>query len=582
MPTDAPPPAIAKRRARNRASQRTFRERQARYMKELEKKVAEASQSESLRLRSAQQEVQRLREALTATKSRALSLAGALEGVAASISTYLDSKDGDLTSSSTLDDDEHPAEVDEEVTESVENELGEEQQAQEPNQNAQQPTIVVDSGQVSSGQVSSGQVSNRSGPMSALFQYSPAGTQSRPDHAMRADKMQPSADNFDGLFGLDIVNNLRLVPNASLSTLWGSADFEGMEGDQGHQIMAPISADAGQTNPFWETSSTQTALFPSQAPAEKPNYPNMEGYPPGVASFPSVFAAHLAVCEFFTRQNQVYKDRGKPNGDESLSKLVSRMVDMFVNTAWPDMRIWWAYIQSSKVVEKLMRWKIDPCIETYKALPVSHRPTALQMCTAHPSIIDWAFFPSIRDRLIELYSHSWMLDEIVCELVAAYVVEADLAKIVTGMENHPAQKGYFRIWDIVQTISRDDPSLPGSVSLWADATPITALFTESSSLFEINDDGGEETWTRMPLEKIFCSQKAALKLFNLLRMDDRRAVKLDPLFAIDHPELCDDPGIIASGLDCTLRGQKIEVPHPKPLTREAIINYKMMISKANL
>lgn len=276
-------------------------------MKELEKKVAEASQSESLRLRSAQQEVQRLREALTATKSRALSLAAALEGVAASISTCLDSKDGDLTSSATLDDEENPAEMDEEVTDSVEDELEEEQQVQEPNQNAQQPTIVVDSGHVT----------NRSGPMGALFQYSPPSTQSRPDHAMRADKMQPSAENFDGLLGLDIVNDLRPVPDASLSTLWGSADFEGMEGNQGHQITAPISADAGQTNPFWETPSTQTALFPSQAPAEKLNYFNMGGYPPGVATFPSVFSAHLAVCEFFTRQNQVYKDRGKPNGDES-------------------------------------------------------------------------------------------------------------------------------------------------------------------------------------------------------------------------------------------------------------------------
>ncbi len=276
-------------------------------MKELEKKVAEASQSESSKLRGAQQEVQRLREALTATKSRALSLAAALEGVAASIATCLDSQSGDLISSPTLDDEEQSAEVDEEVTQLVEDEPVEEQQAQGPSQTARQTRIVVDSGHLT----------NRSGPMSALFQHSPPRTQSRPDHAPRADQIQPSAESFDGLFGVGIVNNTRSVSNASLSTLWGTADFESMEGNQGHQIMTPVSANAGQTNPFWETSSTHTALFPSQAPAENLNYCDMGGYPPGVASFPSVFAAHLSVCEFFTTQNQVYKDRGKPNGEES-------------------------------------------------------------------------------------------------------------------------------------------------------------------------------------------------------------------------------------------------------------------------
>lgn len=255
---------------------------------------------------------------------------------------------------------------------------------------------------------------------------------------------------------------------------------------------------------------------------------------------------------------------------------------MFVNTAWPDMRIWWAYIQSSKVVEKLMRWKLDPSVATYKALPVSHRPTALQMCTAHPVIIDWVFFPSVRDQLIELYSNSWMLDEIICKLVAAYVVEADLSSIVTGMENHPAQKGYFCIWDIVQTISQGGRALPQNSTTWPDATHTNDLFTEAASPFEIDDDNTEQPWTRMPLEQIFCSQKAALKLFNLLRMDDRRAVKLDPMFVLAHPELCDDPSIVANGIDCTLRDRKVEVQHPKPLTREAIINYKMMIWKVNI
>ena len=269
-------------------------------------------------------------------------------------------------------------------------------------------------------------------------------------------------------------------------------------------------------------------------------------------------------------------------------KLISTMVNMFVNTCWPDMRIWWAYIQSATVVEKIVRWNLEPCLETYKSLPITHRPTALQLCTAHPAIIDWAFFPSIRDRMIELYSHSWMLDELVCELVQAYVVEADLAKLVTGMDHVPSRKGYFSVWDIVQTISREDlqqcsANRQQNGDLWGGEIRLDEdLFAEPTSPFEIEQIAEEEAWIKMPLEHIYKSRKAAIKLFKLLRMEDRRTVKVDPIFAAAHPELCDDISIIASGIDCTLRTNKVQVPRPQPLTREAIISYKMALWKANM
>jgi hypothetical protein len=178
-----------------------------------------------------------------------------------------------------------------------------------------------------------------------------------------------------------------------------------------------------------------------------------------------------------------------------------------------------------------------------------------------------------------------MLDEIVCELVNAYVVEADLTRLVTGMENLPPQKGYFSIWDIVQTISHEglqpaqpNPGLWGNELLHLDED----LFAEPTSPFEMEQAGNDVTWTKMPFGQIYQSRQAALKLFKLLRMEDRRPVKVDPVFAAAHPELCDDVSIVATGIDCTLRGNNIPVPRPKPLTREAIINYKMMLWKANM
>ena len=255
-------------------------------------------------------------------------------------------------------------------------------------------------------------------------------------------------------------------------------------------------------------------------------------------------------------------------------------------------------MQSSRLVERLIRWKLDPSLEAYETLSPCHRPTATQLSTPHPAIIDWGFFPSIRDRIIQFYSYSPTLDQLMCELLASYVVEGDVGSLLTtiGDENgnrsvntnvYP-QKGYFCIWDVVQAITRNDPEpyVPpvhgGTTSIWQDGNNLSEDGGELNarpSPFTTDEDEVEEEWTPMPLADIFRSHKAAQTLFKLLRMDRRESVKLHPMFAVNHPELCDDPSILASGMDCTLGEGVAPVPLPKPLTRETIMNYKMMLWK---
>lgn len=182
-----------------------------------------------------------------------------------------------------------------------------------------------------------------------------------------------------------------------------------------------------------------------------------------------------------------------------------------------------------------------------------------------------------------------------CELLAAYVVEGDLGALVTDFRDENGsvypQKGYFRIWDIVQAIEKHDPpepvipaaAVPDGTSIWQDGNLGESMVGEINSPppspFTIDEDGAENLWSPMPLADIFRSKRAAQTLFKLLHMDERGAVKLDPVFAVNHPELCDDPSILASGMDCTLRDGAVPVPPPRPLTRETIMNYKMMLWK---
>jgi hypothetical protein len=264
------------------------------------------------------------------------------------------------------------------------------------------------------------------------------------------------------------------------------------------------------------------------------------------------------------------------------------MVNMFINLAWPDIRVWWAYIQSSPAVERILRWRLDPTVETLQDLRPWHRPTSAQLCMAHPVIIDWVFFPSVRDRLIEMYSYSPALDQIICDLCSAYVVETDVSQLITGIGDRGPCKGYFHIWDLVQIISKHENytdsgknAIPHEISIWQDWNVRSGTYPGPTSPFHFDEDD-EEQWTPMRLEDIFQSKKAALKLFKILHMDDRQCVKLDPLFAVDHPELCDDPSILASGIDCTIPGVHRSVPLPKQLTRETIMHYKMMLWKVDV
>jgi len=233
-----------------------------------------------------------------------------------------------------------------------------------------------------------------------------------------------------------------------------------------------------------------------------------------------------------------------------------------------------------------MHWRLDPGLESYKALRPCHQPTTTQLCMVHPTIIDWGFFPSIRDRMIELYSYSAELDQLMCELLGAYVVEADISHIILGLENSISQTGYFRIWDLIQTISKEEPDITqasgsSGMSCWQEWTPTDTMASWPPSPFQFDDEEDREEWAPMPLEDIFHSKKAALKLFKILHMDDRDYVKLDPIFAVNHPELCHDRSILASGVDCTITGSSA-VPLPKPLTRETIMNYKMMLWKTTV
>lgn len=88
----------------------------------------------------------------------------------------------------------------------------------------------------------------------------------------------------------------------------------------------------------------------------------------------------------------------------------------------------------------------------YSRLHANYRPSAVQLLEDYPSVIDWCPFPILRDKLILLHSANPYLDQIICDIATAYVVEVDADKFVLGQLG----RAYIRVWDLICGFEPDD------------------------------------------------------------------------------------------------------------------------------
>ena len=164
-----------------------------------------------------------------------------------------------------------------------------------------------------------------------------------------------------------------------------------------------------------------------------------------------------------------------------------------------------------------------PCNSAYLRVHKLYRPTGLQtrLQSQYPCVIDWIAFSSVRDRLIQLHAANPFIDQIFCDTVSAYVVEASLSDLVVGAQ---PTKVYIRVTDLIASMSSLDEQI------------------QKGSLIPV-----------LPapyVKSLFSSPEYAGLVFTHLKMDCGVSYyKIDPIFVSRYPELCDSSdSIIASGI----------------------------------
>jgi hypothetical protein len=265
-----------------------------------------------------------------------------------------------------------------------------------------------------------------------------------------------------------------------------------------------------------------------------------------------------------------------------MSISIQFMLWAFVSLSWQSMTAWHTYTKAHFPLIDIMTWRLRRTPESYLKIVAPYQPTKLQISTKYPSIIDWAPWPALRDKLILLHSTNPRLDTLICEIGNSYVVPADLSRLV---QCDGLVWGYVGVWDLVRAIAPAATQSPRPESgivqeFGEDAAPY--MVNDSDAIQNAIDSVNLDTMAHATLPApsaaaLFSSRVLAVQAFKALGMD-RGAFnfRMDPAFFERHPELFDaNANIIASGVPLRPTGS-IPMPMPRELDSSILGQYKEM------
>jgi hypothetical protein len=103
-------------------------------------------------------------------------------------------------------------------------------------------------------------------------------------------------------------------------------------------------------------------------------------------------------------------------------RILYPMLQEYLEQCWPVMIPWFRVTHTSHIMCSVLWWQITNAEAAARQLLKIYTPTAVQLSVPHPSILDWVPHSTLRDHFI-LNQDSIDLDEVICDLAAAYVVE---------------------------------------------------------------------------------------------------------------------------------------------------------------
>ncbi|KAJ4990945.1 bZIP transcription factor [Stagonosporopsis vannaccii] len=217
---------------------------------------------------------------------------------------------------------------------------------------------------------------------------------------------------------------------------------------------------------------------------------------------------------------------------------------------WPGPSVMWFSSFIYALAERSFVCRLSRSPRPSTRLPIYLSPTQLQAQIPHHAIISWIPIPPLRDRILENCSSGTAFDEMWLDLMAHAVIEVeDISSILTGVSQ---ERGFLGVWDIYAAISVQRSSRGPE----AYANDADEMFQELAEIDKMGllrvyrmglpnhpttcDSPAEQhgTWTPVPIDQLLASSVLARKLYYHLELyKSDRCWRIDPAFFKRYPDL---------------------------------------------
>lgn len=193
------------------------------------------------------------------------------------------------------------------------------------------------------------------------------------------------------------------------------------------------------------------------------------------------------------------------------------------------------------------------------------------MSVAHPSVIDWIPWPSLRDKLILHHSANPKLDQIISDVGKAYVVQADLSTLVRCPQ---PIVGYVSVWTLVQAIAEGESQTEHNNDerhMLCDSSPGMGMMDSTALPMQ---QAQKQMLPASSTNELFDSVALAKAAHQQLGLGRGTAFnyRLDPAFFELYPELYDhEANVIAQGVRLRPNNHLADEPYPVPGVLDAAV-----------
>ncbi|KZF21455.1 hypothetical protein L228DRAFT_261631 [Xylona heveae TC161] len=526
------PTGVDEKKLRNRLSQQAFRRRQNDRIRELEQRLKDASRTDNERVCHLEEENMLLRKQLSTLASKLEAVQTTLRGLSNMVNSTLQGYPDSITKSSTPGQTttegpsvNSPSEVDREIL-----------------------SIDDDQHIFSASLIDVGLKDNTSSSSPLGFSTIPLASSSGPQHCDETS--------------IDIASNYQDFDRAKL----------GHTNSLIHAVNLPLEFHG---SPFMENPVQGVPgiwSYHYQMGPHNYQYIMANISSPGrhIHSSNSIFSDHINALHTCIKRAWNFSQFSDLL-ELKLSKVrlsVSLMLSLFNSLNRPLALSWYTPTKFYHHITNLTLWQLCPSREMYMQLPARYRPSALQLTETYPPIIDWCPFPSIRDKLILLHSANPCIDQIICDIATAYVVETDISKLIC--HDYP-EIGYVRVWELIQAMGEAENEQVDFAQVMCEKQPIAQ---------DLQPQPSTGVW-QLPapnVESLFGNENYARLAFKELHMDDGVShYKLDPLLFNKYPELF-DPEEEAMAVGTPIRlSNWTGIPVPKALDDATYAIYRHFV-----